>query len=284
MPTKQKTLKRPASLSGIALHTGVRARITINPAPENTGYVFRRLDLPGQPTVRALASNVVATNRGTTIASGNAAVATVEHVLAALSALEVTNALIEMDGPEPPICDGSALPYVKLAREAGIAEQAAPAEVWTPEGTFKMESGRSVVIAEPADELWISCLIEHDKGSIGTQSYECAVTPESFEKELAPARTFCEFRDLEQLIAMGLVKGGSLDNAIIAHDGALICKEALRFQDEPVRHKLLDTVGDLALTGVLVKAKITMTRPGHSTNIEFAGKILAEQLNKKQES
>jgi UDP-3-O-acyl N-acetylglucosamine deacetylase len=284
MPIKQKTLKRPAGLSGIALHTGVRARITINPAPENTGYLFRRTDLPGNPTVKALASNVSATNRGTTIASGDAAVATVEHVLAALAALEVTNALIDMDGPEPPICDGSALPYVELAKEAGFQEQDEPAPVWIPDGRFEMVSGRSVVVAEPADELHISCLLEHDRGSIGTQSYECAVTPESFERDLAPARTFCEFRDLEQLIAMGLVKGGSLDNAIIAHDGALICKEGLRFPDEPVRHKLLDTVGDLALTGALVRAKITMTRPGHSTNIEFAGKILAELLKRKQES
>ena len=276
MEIKQKTLAKSAGISGIALHTGVRAILTLRPAEENSGYIFRRVDLPGKPTVKAVATNVVDTTRGTTIASGDAVVATVEHVLAALSALGVTNALVDMNGPEPPICDGSALPYVELIKTAGIAEQDAAAAVWRPSEKMTMDFGKGSVTVEPDDELHIVCLLEHDQGSIEVQSHECVVTAEYFEKELAPARTFCEFKDLEQLIAMGLVKGGSLDNAIIAHNGALICKERLRFPNEPVRHKLLDTVGDLAMIGKIVKAKLTMLRPGHSTNIEFARKAINE--------
>ncbi len=275
MNDPQKTIGEPAKLSGIALHTGVRARLTLNPAPKDTGIVFRRIDIPGNPSVRALATNVVDTNRGTTIASGNAAVSTVEHVLAALAALGITNAMVDMDGPEPPICDGSALPYLELAKSAGIAEQNALAKTWTPEKPIEMGFGQSSVLVEPADELRVSCVLEHGEASIGTQSLEMPVTPESFEKELAPARTFCDFRDLKQLIAMGLVKGGSLDNAIIIHDGAMICKEGLRYADEPARHKLLDMVGDIALTGMSVKATVKVVRPGHSTNIELAKKIMA---------
>ncbi len=272
--TKQNTVKKRVSYSGIALHTGVRAHLTINPAPENSGIVFRRIDIPDKPSVLASALNVVDVRRGTTIASGNAAVSTVEHVLAALTAFNVDNAVVDMDGPEPPIGDGSALPYVEIIREAGVEAQNAEAEFWTPSSPIVTEESGSTSVILPSDTFKISCMVEFSGTPLGTQFYSGEITTDEFENNLASARTLCDYKDLEQLIEMGLVKGGSLDNAIVIHDGAIISKDGLRFPDELVRHKVIDIVGDFTLIGCRIKAHIVTIKPGHATNVMAVQKIL----------
>ncbi len=271
---KQNTVKKTVAYSGIALHTGVRAHLKIHPAPENSGVVFRRIDTSGQPSVEASAKNVVDVRRGTTIASGNAAVSTVEHVLATLSAYHIDNALVDMDGPEPPIGDGSALPYSEMILEAGIEQQDSPAKIWSPKTPIVKEEGASNTIILPHNDLKISCLVEYRGTPLGTQYYSEEISTEEFRDNLAAARTLVDFCDLEQLIAMGLVKGGSLDNAIIIHDGAIISKEGLRFPDELVKHKVIDIIGDMTLIGCRLHAHIIAIKPGHATNVLMAQEIL----------
>jgi len=275
--TKQNTVKKSVSYSGIALHTGVRAHLTINPAEENSGVLFRRIDLPGKPAVQAIASNVVDVRRGTTIASANgAAVSTVEHVMASLTAYNIDNAVVDMDGPEPPIGDGSALPYIEMLQDAGIEEQNAEALYWSPVAPIITEEGASTSVIIPHDTFKISCMVDFAGTPLGTQYYSAEITKDEFTANLASARTLCDYKDLEQLIAMGLVKGGSLDNAIVIHDGAIISKEGLRFPDELVRHKVLDVVGDFSLIGRRLKAHIITIKPGHATNATVAQKIIKE--------
>ena len=272
--TKQNTVKKTVSYSGIALHTGVRAHLTIHPAPENSGIIFRRVDIPGKPEVAANALNVVDVRRGTTIASGNAAVSTVEHVIASLTAYSIDNAVVDMDGPEPPIGDGSALPYVEILQDAGIEEQNAAPPVWSPSEPVITEEGCSISVIAPHDSLKVSCMVDFPGTPLGNQYYSAEITADEFRDNIAPARTLCDYKDLEQLIAMGLVKGGSLDNAIVIHDGAIISKDGLRYPDELVRHKVLDIIGDLSLIGRRLNAHIITIKPGHATNVIVAQKIL----------
>ncbi len=276
---KQRTVEKSVVYNGIALHTGVRATLRINPAEANTGITFRRIDMPHKPTVQALASNVVDVRRGTTIANttNGAAVATVEHVMAALHVCGIDNALVDMDGPEPPIADGSAQPYLELVIEAGVVEQDAPARIWKATAPiFFEEHGSKMILLPCEDELKISCLASFAGCPIDPQFMSISITQESFTNEIAPARTFVDFKDLEALIAMGLVKGGSLDNAAIIHDGAIISKENLRFRNEIVRHKILDIVGDLYLCGARVKADVVAFKPGHPTNVMLAGAMMKQ--------
>ena len=274
--TKQNTVKKSVSYSGIALHTGVRAHLTVNPAPENSGILFRRVDVPGKPSVQATALNVVDVRRGTTIASGNAAVSTVEHILASLTAYNIDNAVVDMDGPEPPIGDGSALPYIEMLQEAGIEEQSAEPLYWSPKEPIITEDGASTSVIVPYDTFKVSCMVDFAGTPLGAQYYSAEITRDEFTENIASARTLCDYKDLEQLIAMGLVKGGSLDNAIVIHDGAIISKNGLRFPDELVRHKVLDVVGDLSLIGRRLKAHIITIKPGHATNVVVAQKIMKE--------
>lgn len=276
MTSMQNTIRKTASITGIALHTGARANLRILPAPVNSGIIFRRIDLPGAPEVKADARNVVDVRRATTIASRTGAVVvTVEHVMSALHAAQVDNVYVEMDCPEPPIADGSAIPFFDLIMSAGLEEQDAPANIWEATSPILFEEGETQIMLFPADELKISTIVQYNASEQDTQLYSCVVTPDSFRQEIAGARTFCIFRELEQLIAAGLVKGGSLDNAIVMHDGAIISKEGLRFPNELVRHKMMDMVGDLYLVGQRVHANIIAIKPGHPTNVKLAQKILA---------
>lgn len=275
---KQRTLKDTAFLSGIALHTGARATLRILPAPVNHGIVFRRVDLPGRPEVRALAANVVDVRRGTTIAAGQAVVYTIEHIMSALHACLIDNAVVEMDGQEPPIADGSALPYLEMAVNAGCTEQDAPARYWTAVRTIFLDEGETKMALAPADTLKISCLTSFKGSPIDPQYFSLTVDQDAYTAQIAAARTFVQFRDLEQLLAMGLVKGGSLDNAAILHDGAIICKEELRFRDEIVRHKILDIIGDIFLCGRRVKANIIALKPGHPVNVKLALEMLKQAV------
>ena len=274
---KQQTVVNSAVYSGIALHSGARSAVRVQPAPENTGIVFRRVDLPGRPEVRALASNVVDVRRGTTIASGNVVVATVEHIMSALNAFHIDNCIVEMDGMEPPIGDGSSLPYCRMLREAGVQVQEAEAKVFTPASPLYVEGGHTRLVIVPGPELRIACTTSFPGCPIDPQFYEfSATTPDAYETEIAGGRTFVDFGDLQQLLAMGLVKGGSLDAAAIIHDGAIICKEALRYPNEIVRHKILDIVGDVYLSGCRITGTIIAIKPGHPKNVELAGMLQKE--------
>lgn len=276
MMEKQHTIERPASVSGIALHTGARATLRILPAETDRGIIFRRMDLPGTPEVRALATNVVDARRGTTIACGNAVVYTVEHIMSALHVAGIDNAVVEMDGLEPPIADGSAMPYWEMVKAAGRVEQAAPAEFFHCREILHLKHGDTQMVMMPAEQLEISCLASFRGCPFDPQYQSFVISPETYEKEIAGARTFVEYKDLEQLLAMGLVKGGSLDAAAIIHNGAIICKERLLFQDEIVRHKILDVIGDMYLCGRRVKANIIAIKPGHSKNVELAGMMIRQ--------
>ena len=276
---KQNTVKGPAVVKGIALHTGARATLRILPAPPNTGIVFRRIDMPGAPEVQANARNVVDVRRATTIASrtSGAFVVTVEHIMSSLHAACVDNAVIEMDGPEPPIADGSAKPYFEGILEAGLQEQDAEAQYWTAKAPIVFEEGSAMLALLPADDLRITFTTQYGYSGLDTQFFSCQVTTENFKNELEGARTFCPYKELEQVIAAGLAKGGSLDNAIILHDGALICKDGLRYPNELVRHKIMDMIGDLYLVGKRVHAHIMSVKSGHPTHCKLAALMLEQE-------
>lgn len=281
---KQNTVKSAVQVNGIALHTGVRASLRILPAAENTGIVFRRVDMPGSPEVKALAGNVIDVRRATTIASRTtgAFVLTVEHIMASLHAACVDNAYIEMDGPEPPIADGSAKSFFQGIMNAGIEEQDAEAEYWTASAPIVFEDRNTMIALLPADDLQISFTTEYNYSKLDTQFFHCNITTETFGKELSLARTFCPYNELAQVIAAGLAKGGSLDNAIILHDGALISKDGLRYPNELVRHKMMDMVGDLFLVGKRVKAHIMSIKSGHPTHVKLAKMMLEQETKNKQ--
>lgn len=274
---KQKTLGKSAFISGIALHTGARANLKMNPAPANHGVSFIRSDVNGAAEVAALATNVVDVRRGTTISNGQSTVCTVEHVMAALHVAGIDNAIIEMDGPEPPICDGSALPFWNMVKEAEAVEQDAEAEYYTPSEPVIIEQGDTFIAMTPAESFKITCSVAFGSTPLDTQFHSCAVDPDSFDTALAGARTFVLFRELEQLIAMGLAKGGSLDCACILHDGAIISNDGQRFPNELVRHKIIDIIGDLYLIGKRVKAHVIAIKPGHPANVALAQKAIARQ-------
>ena len=273
---KQQTVVNSAVYSGIALHSGARSAVRVQPAPENTGIVFRRVDLPGRPEVRALASNVVDVRRGTTIASGNAVVFTVEHIMSA-PCRPSRRCSCRYGTHSAPIGDGSSLPYCRMLREAGVQVQEAEAKVFTPASPLYVEGGHTRLVIVPGPELRIACTTSFPGCPIDPQFYEfTATTPDAYETEIAGGRTFVDFGDLQQLLAMGLVKGGSLDAAAIIHDGAIICKEALRYPNEIVRHKILDIVGDVYLSGCRITGTIIAIKPGHPKNVELAGMLQKE--------
>ena len=275
----QQTVKQASQITGIALHTGARATLRILPAPENTGIVFRRIDMPHAPEVKAVAGNVVDVRRATTIASRTTGgfVVTVEHIMAALHASYIDNAYVEMDGAEPPIADGSAGPYFDMIQSAGIEVQNAPAEYWEATAPIVFEEGSSMLALLPADDLKISFTVEYGVSKLDTQFFSLPVTTETFAKELSRARTFVSYNELKMVLAAGLAKGGSLDNAIILHEGALISKDGLRYPNELVRHKMMDMVGDLYLVGKRVHAHIMSIKSGHPTHVKLALAMLAQQ-------
>ena len=272
----QQTVAKSAFFSGIALHTGARATIRLQPAPEDIGIVFRRVDLPGSPEVRALASNVVDVQRGTTIADGKAIVYTVEHIMSALHACKVDNCIVEMNGMEPPIADGSSLAFYNLIQEAGIQVQSKAARTFTPDVPVAAVGGKTQVILLPDPEkLSISCVTSFKNCPFDPQFYQYELEQETYAKEIAPGRTFVDYSDLRMLLSVGLCKGGSLDAAAIIHDGAIICKDELRFDNEIVRHKIMDAIGDIYLAGCRITGKLVAVCPGHPKNVELAGKLLA---------
>jgi UDP-3-O-[3-hydroxymyristoyl] N-acetylglucosamine deacetylase/3-hydroxyacyl-[acyl-carrier-protein] dehydratase len=274
----QQTLNRPASFSGTGLHSGSRVNMTILPAPANSGVRFRRVDLEGKPEIEARVENVSETNRSTTLAKGNVKIHTVEHVLAALAGYGIDNAVIELDANEPPIADGSSREFCKIIQSAGIAPQAEKREPFTPAEPIEMQMGETMMTLFPDDGFKISCTSADKKGQF-TQFYSTEITPNTWEKELAHARTFCFYEEIEFLIKNGLIKGGSLENAIVIRDDAVLTTEPLRYPEEFVRHKMLDIVGDLSLLGRPVRGHLIAIKPSHAANCEMVRQIVA-QMNK----
>jgi len=272
----QLTLKQSVSYAGIGLHSGNRVQLTLLPAPPNTGLRFRRVDLEGRPELEAKVDLVTDTQRSTTLGRGAVKIHTVEHILAALAGVGITNAFVELDANEPPIADGSAREFARIIREAGVVAQPDTYEPYRVSTPLEITVGETHMAIMPYDGFKISCT-SADKGGRFTQFFSLEITPESWEKELSHARTFCFFEEIDFLIRNGLIKGGSLENAIVIRDDAVLTNEPLRYREEFVRHKILDIIGDLTLVGTPIRGHVIATKPSHQANTELAKAIIAQQ-------
>ncbi len=307
MSEKQRTINTIVSVSGIGLHTGKKSTLTFKPAAENYGYKFQRIDLEGQPIIAADVDNVIDTSRGTTLSKHGANVHTTEHVLAALVGSRLDNVLMEIDGPEIPIMDGSSLLFMKALESAGFIEQSAERDYFVIKENITFEDAEKGVemLAVPQEDYRITVMVDYKSKLLGTQ-HASMYNLDEFKTEISPCRTFVFLHELEALLANNLIKGGDLDNAIV-----MVARETkqeeldklavlfnkpkveikgmgvlnntdLKFENEPAKHKLLDIVGDLALIGKPIKGHILAARPGHAGNVAFAKKI--KQIIKEQNS
>ena len=298
MQTKQQTLAGVISFSGKGLHTGVRVNMTVHPAEDNHGIIFRRVDLEGQPSVPALCEYVTDTSRGTTIEKGEAKVSTIEHIISALWTMGVDNALIDIDGPETPIMDGSAREYVAKIAEAGLIEQKSPRKFYevTERQVYTIPDKGVAIVIYPDDEFTVSVHVDYNSKVIGNQ-YATLDMFNEYAEQIAPCRTFVFLHELEPLLKMNLIKGGDLDNAIVVVEnpvsdeqlehlkkvfnkddirvtGGYLNNLQLRASNELARHKLLDLLGDFALLGMRIKGRVWASRPGHFANTEFMKQLL----------
>jgi UDP-3-O-[3-hydroxymyristoyl] N-acetylglucosamine deacetylase/3-hydroxyacyl-[acyl-carrier-protein] dehydratase len=303
---KQTTLKGSFSLFGKGLHTGLSLTITFNPAPENTGYKIQRIDLPGEPVIDAIAEKVVDTQRGTVIADGNMRVSTIEHGMAALYALGIDNCLIQVNGPEFPILDGSAAMYVEKIKEIGIVEQNATKDYYIIRHKIEVkdEASGSCITILPDDDFSITAMCSFESKFINSQ-FATLDNISKFPDEIAPARTFVFVRDIMPLLEANLIKGGDMDNAIVIYEREVsqekldhladvlnvphmdatkigyIQHKPLMWENECTRHKLLDIIGDMALIGKPIKGRIVATRPGHTVNNRFA-RLMRKEIRKHE--
>jgi UDP-3-O-[3-hydroxymyristoyl] N-acetylglucosamine deacetylase/3-hydroxyacyl-[acyl-carrier-protein] dehydratase len=307
MNLRQRTIKSEISVSGVGLHTGAKVTLTFKPAPENHGFKFKRVDLPGQPVIDADVDNVSDTSRSTTLTQNGASVSTTEHVLAALVGCEVDNVMIELDALEVPILDGSAIEFVKAIETVGCKEQDAEREYYIiPHNIHYSEEDRKVeMVAMPLDDYRFTCMVDYNSPVLGSQ-HATITSITDFKQEIASCRTFVFLHELEMLLKHNLIKGGDINNAIVIVDHEIddqelkdlakafnreeikVAREGvlnnieLRYQNEPARHKLLDMIGDLALIGTPIKGHIMAARPGHSANVAFAKKIKAAIKKEKK--
>ena len=273
---RQHTLAKAVSMTGTSLHTGEQVTLTLQPAPENFGFKFRRIDLEDKPFISALVEKVQKVERATTIAEGGVNVHTVEHVLSALTGMGVDNCIIEMDANEPPICDGSAMPFVELIKSAGLVPQNEARRVFeVREPIYQETRGGTILTIVPDKKFRVSCTNVGPDGRF-TQYFSIEINPETYEKEIAAARTFVYYEDIAPLMEKGLIKGGTLEAAIVIRGDALLSKQPLRFPDEFVRHKILDIVGDLMLSGKRITGHVIAVRPGHGPNTELARAIVKQ--------
>jgi len=297
---KQRTIGAEVTMDGVGLHTGSLTSMTFKPAAENTGYRFVRADLAGSPVIPAIVDNVVEIARGTTLAVGEARVYTVEHVLAALVGMGVDNCTIELTSNEPPVGDGSSMPYVEMIQKAGIVEQQTVRnEIIIDEPIRYVDEQRGTeIVALPNDDFRVTVMVDYKNPALGSQHTGLFDMDKEFVTEFAPARTFCFLHEVVALHKQGLIQGGNLDNAIVIVDQEMSDEElratlasmgvlgnavlgttgflnnnALRYPNEPARHKLLDMVGDLALVGYRIRGQVLAALPGHAANIEFARKV-----------
>ncbi|MVZ65629.1 bifunctional UDP-3-O-[3-hydroxymyristoyl] N-acetylglucosamine deacetylase/3-hydroxyacyl-ACP dehydratase [Sphingobacterium sp. DK4209] len=305
MNVKQRTIKSDVEFSGVGLHTGKQVQLTLKPAPENHWYKFKRVDLDGQPVVNVDADNVTNTARGTTISQNGASVSTIEHLMAALVGLQLDNVLIEIDGPEVPILDGSSAIFIDKIQEVGFQDQDADRDYFevTDNIHYNDAENKVEIVAMPVDGYRITCMIDFNSPVLGSQ-HASITNIDEFSKEIASSRTFCFLHELEALVSQNLIKGGDLSNAIVIVDKEIEDSEleklqvlfhkrvevaqegilnniSLRHQNEPARHKLLDMIGDLALVGKPIKGHIMAARPGHAANVAFAKRIKAQMKREK---
>jgi len=279
-PEFQHTVGKTASFSGTSLHTGEKVSLKLHPAPVDHGIKFKLKDLQDEPTIDARIENLKTVERATTIGEGPVRVHTVEHVLAALSGMGVDNAIVEMDANEPPIGDGSAQPYVDLIKRAGVTAQEEPRKFFDVREPTHVESKTgALLVLLPDEKFRISCT-QAGPDNRFAQYLSTEVTPAVFEREIAPARTFVFYEDVEPLMEKNLIKGGSLENAIVVRGEAVLSKEPLRFADEFVRHKILDIIGDLALIGRRIRGHIIAVKPGHAVNADLARVVVREQTRR----
>ena len=302
--TKQKTLKGSFSLFGKGLHTGVSLTVTFNPAPDNTGYIIQRIDLDDQPIIYAVAENVVDTQRGTVIAKGDVRVSTIEHGMAALYSMGIDNCLIQINGPEFPILDGSAALYVEKIKEVGIVDQSAPKDYYIIRKKIEYKDGNSIITILPDEQFSITAMCSFNSKFISSQ-FATLDNIDKFADEIAPARTFVFVRDIMPLLQANLIKGGDLDNAIVIYEKQVdqntldqladllkvphidansigyIQHKPLMWDNECTRHKLLDIIGDVALIGKPIKGRIVATRPGHTVNNKFS-RLLRKEIRKHE--
>jgi len=276
----RKTLARPAVLEGIGLHLGVACKITFQPAPSRQGIVFRRTDCAGLPRIRAHVSEVSASERRTQLGRGEYAVHTVEHVLAAVTGMGIDDVTIDMNAPEPPILDGSAAPFVEALSEAGLVDLAGDPDFLDLTEPVRIIDGASVYEAYPAAELELDVTIDFPHPLIGKQSRRFVVTRESFATELSRARTFGFIHEVDSLRGKGLIKGASLHNAVVLNDSDILSGD-LRWDDEFVRHKALDCVGDLALAGARVRARIVAVKPSHRGTVTLVRELVKAARKEK---
>jgi UDP-3-O-[3-hydroxymyristoyl] N-acetylglucosamine deacetylase/3-hydroxyacyl-[acyl-carrier-protein] dehydratase len=308
---RQTTISKEVEYSGTGLHTGNKSTITFKPAKENTGYIFVRTDVENTVEIPALTENVTDLSRGTTLGIGDVKVHTVEHVLAALAGLQIDNCRIELDNNEPPAVDGSAMPYVEALLEAGIEELDAEREYFIPDETieYKNSERQTDIVCLPNQEFRATVMVDYFNPALGSQHTGLFDLKKEFVKEFAPARTFCFLTEVEKLYEANLIKGGSLDSAVVIIDremaeegepekikdmfgldklpeigkyGDILDNSDLRYPNEPARHKLLDMIGDMALIGVPIKAQILAARPGHASNFEFSSIIRKKYLEYKK--
>jgi len=309
MNSKQKTVAAEVTMDGVGLHTGNLTSMTFRPAAENTGYRFIRTDVAGSTEIPAIVDNVVDISRGTTIAVGDARVHTVEHVLAAMVGMGVDNCIIELSNNEPPVGDGSSLPYVEMIQRVGLVDQTHDRQELVVEAPIRYldEARGTEIVALPNDKYRVTVMVDYKNPALGSQHTGLFDLDTEFVTEFAPARTFCFLHEVEALYAQGLIQGGNLDNAIVIVDkemsdeelratlavmgihgnavigtNGILNNKDLRFKNEPARHKLLDMIGDFALIGARLRAQVLAARPGHAANIEFARKV--RRLFEKQQS
>ncbi len=270
----QRTVGRRVSCTGVGLHSGKPATLTMAPAPADAGITFVRMDLGVE--IPALAQHVVDTTLSTNLGIGKARVHTVEHVLAAFTGLGIDNCRVEVDGPEIPIMDGSAAPFVCLVQEAGIATLRAGKRFLVIEKPVEIRDGDKLARLEPSEQMSIDFTVDFDHPLVTNQAFRFVLSDRAFEREVARARTFCFLRDIEKMQAVGLAKGGSLENAIVVDQFSILNPEGLRFPDEFARHKVLDALGDLSLMGLPVIGALVARKSGHAMNQALVRKVLAD--------
>lgn len=272
----QKTLKKSVSESGIGLHSGKEVNITLRPAVSDTGIVFKRVDLPGSPSVRAICDYVSDTRLATTIKRGDAVISTVEHLMAAFSLMRIDNAIVEIDGPEVPIMDGSAAFFVKTIKEGGIIVQESLRRYIVVTRPVIVESNGSKAAIYPSAESRVTCSVDFNHQALEPQSLTVSTLSVVFEEEVSDARTFGFLKDIDMLKASGLALGGSLENAVVIDESGIINEEGLRYPDELVRHKILDSIGDLYLMGAPVIGHFMSYKGGHALTYKLVSKLLSD--------
>jgi len=308
MLVQQRTIKNTVSFSGVGLHTGNLCTITFKPAPDNYGIRFKRIDIGGSPEIPADVDHVVDISRGTTLGIGDIRVHTVEHVLAAVAGLQIDNLIIELDSNEPPVGDGSAMPFVETLLKADFIKQDSPKDYLIIDQIIHYQDEKNSVdiVALPTDDFRITVMIDYQNPALGSQHTGLFDLEKEFIPEFASARTFCFLHEVEMLHDQGLIRGGNINNAIVIVDqdltddeinriasklgiedniilgkNGILNNKSLHYRNEPARHKLLDLIGDLALIGAPIKAQILAARCGHKSNVEFAKKIRKLYQQKK---